>query len=666
MAEPDAIVPAQGQPTHNDPSRKDSTPPDGTMVTKKRFKIELRVEITSKTVNVYAATRKTVQALMEADPTIQILSTNQDSCITAKSDIPIDTKNFKKFFPYEKDTRKNSTKVSIGMTIIAGATLEQLKQANNRELVTTLQENKLWMVLHKFHTLKLTTVGFFTKKHHSLTYRPYFEQELYEDLQTSTNNPEGRNVVPDFEIVKNQVRFYADKNKYSANVLEIRCEKDSASLLSQILCDADLDVQAFGTYCPYGMQEKDIYPRLALAQNVWEHNIRTITLLGVPRGAMYSRFKEGSREKGYDSDYSLQCCITECATAENGNYAVIGVEETMDTDSKGKWFIVVEGEENLAKVQKYVDEQLIIDYENCARYEEVKDTFTLPPRRGDYRKSVEKYGAGFSLNDLPEIITTEPHTINGNRHRQAKRTKRDYVVFDTASTELYPPKSTVMHNQNKNWAQVAKMPQSKSKRKSEEGTTATATETETSTQRDEISQGEDTVTQLTLDASQQLQNIQEAFEQKLALRDAVHRSEMEKRDARMKKLEERVDQTSKDIDKQITLLHTLLANHDKEAEANQITIQITIKETMESQMEKMVEKMAIMLQPPQPPNDAVTETVSKELSYKSPTRKKPRGREDGIDAAAKSAEFAGVSEFADHDKGKQITPGDEMDVTHET
>ena len=94
MAEPDAIVPAQGQPTLNDTTRKDSTPPDGNMVAKKRYQIDLRIEITSKTVNVHAATRKTVQALMEADPTLVILSKTADmtDSITATTEIPSDTK----------------------------------------------------------------------------------------------------------------------------------------------------------------------------------------------------------------------------------------------------------------------------------------------------------------------------------------------------------------------------------------------------------------------------------------------------------------------------------------------------------------------------------------------------------------------------------------------
>jgi hypothetical protein len=337
---------------------------------------------------------------------------------------------------------------------------------------------------------------------------------------------------------------------------------------------------------------------------------------------------------------------------KEGKQCIVSIEETMDTEGKGKWFVLVDGDDNMETVRNYMDSHLVTHHSHTLAYEDGKNTFSEPPRRGNYQPRVQGFEAAFELMDLPEIITTDSKPM---ANRQAKRVRRsDYVVFDTSSTELYPTKNQA-RTQQKNWAQVASLPK-KAQSKSDESTTTTATNTELGSHggtatAPSYSQVVDT---LTVDgASQQLQSIQEDFEKKLVEQDAKHKNEMyqertkrdeqmkqakerrdeqmraekEERDALMQDFETRFQQTTQDLSRQITMLSAMLEEkQDKSNEANRIGIQLMIKAMMEKNDQARAESdtrheermMAIMTLKQNDADDQATITSA------SPPRKKTK------------------------------------------
>jgi hypothetical protein len=301
--------------------------------------------------------------------------------IRSTMDVPNQKDQFLELFPTEEYKRYKSVCIHLLFTLESNTRIDTFKQ--DKKFMQFLENNKIYLSEHKWESTRIYSVGMFTKKLFNVTYRMDFEakvqkiiddkikeeneQEALEqaisdnmnediDDAISTKTEQAKNAVydsPQIDIIT-KVVAHQQRNKFNQNqgsptkstVLELRCDKQFADKIQNILKDANLQEKEFGKFSPYDITSNNqtLYYNLLAENNNFHHCAKVITLYGLHESVLHSIIKNPYNEletmtaKALFDDFYWEI-------SENNSFPVsISIERSTRSADSGKWYFVTDEE----------------------------------------------------------------------------------------------------------------------------------------------------------------------------------------------------------------------------------------------------------------------------------------------------------------------------------
>jgi hypothetical protein len=233
--------------------------------------------------------------------------------IRLTDDVPKSKVQFVELFPMEEYKRNKAKCLHVFFTLESNTRIDMFKR--DAKFMQFLEHNKIFLSEHKWESLRIYSVGMFTKMLYNVTYHMDFEskiqqvinnkmkeehekielekanitntevEELFEDADddTSTKTEHAKNEayeIPQIDIItKTAVHYHRDNEAYEipqidiitktavhyhrdkfnriqgsptrSSILELRCDKKHAETIQNILKDANLPEKTFGKFSSY-------------------------------------------------------------------------------------------------------------------------------------------------------------------------------------------------------------------------------------------------------------------------------------------------------------------------------------------------------------------------------------------------------------------------------
>ena len=305
--------------------------------------------------------KKLFVEMIRVDPDI-VFKSDSDGRITFRkiSEFPTGESKFKEFFTVTPHTRNDGTgKIHINFQIESKKRLSFMKR--DVSFFNYLRENKIWLIEHKYETHALQSIGFIVKKSPNLTNHPQLETDiglaLNDYLKCAIEEGEvtidDREFIPTLEIgSKNVVHVLREGDKkigiLETHALEVRCERNKATTISNLLCAAGLNEKRFSTFVPYNLAktENDVYKKMIKAQNKYMADITVIPIFGLHKDVIDTVMPGGTDTQDDDTIRNqlldAQVPIPDENGEDSGEYenVFLAVEQTQSTEDLGKWFFL--------------------------------------------------------------------------------------------------------------------------------------------------------------------------------------------------------------------------------------------------------------------------------------------------------------------------------------
>jgi hypothetical protein len=439
---------------------------------KAKFDLVLRAEIITHHTkfNVRFFLSSLIGALIETEPDTIIKSKDGLHSFQTMEHFPKDKDTLALFFQRTASkNRRGSSIAVVELNVTSAQNLASLKKPTS-VLFKHIEQNKIWLTQHKFDTLKLQSIGFFTDVSTVFTWKSNYENEIRsklqaciaEDLAASTPG----NVVditkaetpPEFELNSRGVSHHyrsesGGKMLAYAQAYEILCESIHKNRLIALL------MRSFGpehssTFIPYGMAKSDSaeFGDKIRHQASYLDNLKMITVYGLSPQVMERPMplSDNPTFRGHLLDFQ------QCSYAADGSQTttpmILSIERTNKTDSHGKFmFLCTTAEE--PKLKEWIDTQLPVLYATAAGDASSDQTngeaVFSAPSRGNFSKQealLKEYAA--KLRASPSIFkpttdSQEDPALSGgykytrNRPSKTRKAKEIQLVYDP-SDSLFP------------------------------------------------------------------------------------------------------------------------------------------------------------------------------------------------------------------------------------
>jgi hypothetical protein len=415
------------------------------------------------------AAKRNVRSLVEAI----ITSSNADVTFMSKDktlsfkllkDFPNEAGAFGRFFPL---TVLDSTHGEKRKAVVAIHLASPNAIVFHKPLPTTLQqyldEHKIWLIEHKFDTLKVVKIGMVKGCSTLFSWQHKLQNKIQEQIDEANladmtdDSPDNTidtlqlEKTPAFELRGRNVKSWQKgSNEHKKVILETRayeisCEAIHAERLRALLRDSQPDDKnRGGAFVDYALKKKDmqLFNDQIRAQNEFLLSLKKVVVSGIHRDAMSATTSDPN---GLTMEEQLMN-LYKTTTAEDGSESqtpmILSVEPTNYTDADGKWYLMCTAE-NEHEVEEFVDEKIPILYKTSDKYTEVQNAFKQfpkPHRGGANRAGFENYASALRNSTSPASQNPK-HNGGSHRNRNYRKPKELRIVFEEAYPPLNKPKN---------------------------------------------------------------------------------------------------------------------------------------------------------------------------------------------------------------------------------
>ena len=266
--------------------------------------LQLRPFKGSTNLNVLKAHKNIFSAMKLIDPTLKII-TFQNETIDTTDQFPSSASEYtSKFKEIHKDNK--SSRVYISHKIESAITLGEIKYGNKQQLSSifdTLVKNNAYLSINKFCTHKEHSIGFFTHINPKVTLRDNFRQVIQEELmwvdlddeecaplihqiKDSSGNNTGQQkiVIPAYDLYGKEIGDGNGHDRVTTHAYEIRTSPTNANMLKKILCKISNDGKSNLRFIPYGihsLSKEGTMKNIILQHNMFLQNMAIVPIINI-------------------------------------------------------------------------------------------------------------------------------------------------------------------------------------------------------------------------------------------------------------------------------------------------------------------------------------------------------------------------------------------------
>ena len=567
-------------------------------VQEKRIKSTIKVEIPvsakfPKSRSPNSTMNELLKALFKTDSAVTVTSIPENGkeikTIRSPEDGPKTKEEFNNFYKIDDKSRSNRPMYNVFFDLTSEKRINKYK-GNQFSDETDLGKfarspgRQIWISEHKFLSYEIVSIGIFTGVDPELVNLA----ELTANVGIGINNYSLENnemmddgaQIPTMELIRKR-DFHMSisgttREKLSASVIEIRCEKSCAEQLSNLIA-ASANCIPWVNYTPYAMKRSDnsTYSLILRTQNRYLSRNAKVVVLGLPYSVMENALKNDNR--------NVRTIILDAVDIDNtDNKLFTSVNKTSRTDDLGKWMLETTKNRRNAAV-KWIDENL---RNICNESPAVNDTQTLEPflrdgpRRSDKPRESQNSSdyAKYLRNKLEKNIhdTDELQQFN-SAPQQNSRKKRVVLTFDSSTFPDLENKQQKNRKQGNAWNKSpggAATPTT--------ATTATATTTTTDMDTSEFGNGNSSVGTNTA-ATDSLAIIMQQ------LKETTERNSQERREIRdsNRTMMETMQRSERNTQALLALMKSSIEENKKTTEAAQHRIENRINEIQVESEERL-------------------------------------------------------------------------------
>jgi hypothetical protein len=445
------------------------------------------------TFNAYEKTRATVEQLFIKDPSMHIIplmswperfekpaSTASEAKVQSKimkmAEFPSTTLTFKEYFETAATEYhpQEGNKSVIRMMVESDYNLSDIKDP---DLVSFLQENKLWITKSSFKSINECSVGWLLEAHTVLTNRDELtgriktalaqaiaddpklgtsailfrtvsnkraKQSMEEDEQAKTGSKDSP-MIPSFILQMKTISTGKGENAVSTKAIKIRCEKSNEKRLTELLAAASDKKFMQSKFIPFGIQEDapHVVQGAILAHNRYMHQSVLIKVEGLKTGGLDVPLLPE------DSDHTT---LREVFMATK---FFSSIDSAVYENSTGKHFFITD-KVNEAKAKLYLDSTFRDEFEQWdwdTKSEIVLDGFDWPRRTRSpamQSSTISSYLQSLSTS-IPQWVSdasTTPTPRHYKRDNGWKKPPQAIYSVETPSNSGKPLKKTTKRIQS--------------------------------------------------------------------------------------------------------------------------------------------------------------------------------------------------------------------------
>ena len=263
--------------------------------------LQLRPSRGSTNLNVLKAHQNIFSAMKLIDPTLKII-TFQNDTIDTTDQFPSSAAEYQKKF---KDVHKDpkSSRVYISHKIESAIPLGDIKYGNKQKLSSifdTLVKNNAYLSLNKFGTHKEHSIGFFTNINPKVTLRDNFcntiqDELMWIDLNDEESAPmihqvkdssgketgQQKIVIPTFDLYSKEIGDGNGHECITTFAYEIRTSPNNANMLKNLLCKISNEGNSKLRFISYGIQslsKEGTMRNIILQHNMFLQNMAIVQI----------------------------------------------------------------------------------------------------------------------------------------------------------------------------------------------------------------------------------------------------------------------------------------------------------------------------------------------------------------------------------------------------
>lgn len=406
---------------------------------------------------------KLFEAIKQVDKNAVLVPVNDPKYrMYLSGDMPRDPTAFKSAL--EPEQKNRGKQLQIIMYLESNFKLSDIKKDPTLQAFLN-QEPKTFIRAHEWTSTNIVSVGMFTNKHYSATFRRDFQKKVQDFMEYHINNDEASDEDDDDEKsestkqAKNSpehidaprveispiLRSHWEKDDKGnrtgkathSMVLNVRCEAHHANLVIDTLYNNShkMEMHEFGLFMSYehSRAKNDFYGEVLKRNNIFHNSIETFSIYGLHEEVLHGENYDFRHEaKYYAFPYLNGLVITERnkTTEETRDTTMIhSIERTNKTDELGRWLVVANKRfktEAEDAIREIVDDWILTE-----AYEKHKDT------NDSFKKGIR-----FTLNDKP-IAAYDSYCM----HEHNVKESLDY--YDNETDSLNTPSTNTASNKRK-------------------------------------------------------------------------------------------------------------------------------------------------------------------------------------------------------------------------
>jgi hypothetical protein len=329
--------------------------------------VQMRLLFNKKRLNALQHTSTDMQQLVmkmfEFDlDMIHISSTKDPSLtITKTSPFPSTEELFTKFFDH-KSTNKSgdTTTITLLCNLVSFTTNPLTTIKRNKTFFDYTKENGIFIFPHKFKSISLSRVGFFSEKHPRLTNITDFTTTVSSMISYQQDDQSNPPAIPPFTLNLRHVIFTQKHDdgtttQHSTDAIEVECEQEHLSTMTDLFNQLPFIIQEHGLFTPMDMQycDPELFAQRIIDQENFIDRHTLLSLFGWHELVMQTHLQ--------DSNIPISESILAI-------FGTIAVERTNTTDIDGKWFLVVDKHER-NRIISHIETQIIPSVQTTQEHE---------------------------------------------------------------------------------------------------------------------------------------------------------------------------------------------------------------------------------------------------------------------------------------------------------
>lgn len=436
--------------------------------------------------NILRAT-KLFDTIKKIDKNAVIYHANNPKCrIYLTGDMPKDESEFRKTF--EPELKNRNKQVQIVFQLESDYKVSDMKR--DPKLLSFLnQEPKTFFREHEWSSTNVVSIGMFTGKHYSATFRQDYQRKLQafineiiakenegverDDISTATEivNNTPYSYVPDTDAmemprieVNPMLRSHWNRDAEGKKigeatksmVLNIRCEASHANNIQRILYNYrdQMDKYEYGMFMSYehARSDNDLFGRVLKQNNAFHNSVKIITIYGLHEEVAQMDLIDQNDNKKYNGFETLS------SYNHNELQVTYSFERTTRTEDLGKWLVIANAEAGRLAYDLVTD--VMNDWSLTDAYESHLDdneSYSKGVRFENnpsfHSEYLELFGeqAKF-LNDNCSLTHSDGDSIDTNSTKSNKRKKGNTVKFEYSTHEFPEFSSNQAKPSNGAWA----------------------------------------------------------------------------------------------------------------------------------------------------------------------------------------------------------------------